>query len=75
MWYKVLEVAKYIISRCSELRNPVSNLKLQKMLYFIWIEFYKHTGRTLFLDDICAWQLGPAVPIVYYEFCQYPENP
>ena len=68
-------MAKYIISRCSELRNPVSNLKLQKMLYFIWIEFYKHTGRMLFLDDICAWQLGPAVPIVYYEFCQYPENP
>lgn len=75
MWYNVLEVAKYIISRCSELGNPVSNLKLQKMLYFVWIEFYKRTGRTLFFDDICAWQLGPVIPTVYYEFCQYAGQP
>ena len=75
MWYSALEVAKYIISRCSELNKPISNLKLQKMLYFVWVEFYKKTRRMLFDDYICAWQLGPVVPEVYYEYCTYAGSP
>ena len=71
MWYSALEVARYIITECSLLQKPISNLKLQKMLYFLWVDFYKRTNRSLFLDDICAWQLGPVVPDVYYEFCSY----
>ena len=75
MWYSALEVAKYVITRCSEAGNPISNLKLQKMLYFLWVEFYRQTGRTLFYDDICAWQFGPVVPDVYYEYCSYAGRP
>lgn len=71
MRYSALEVAKYIITKCSEAGKPVSNLKLQKMLYFLWIEFYRKTRRKLFYNDICAWQLGPVVPDVYYEYCPY----
>ncbi len=75
MWYGALEVARYIITHCFEEGKPVSNLKLQKMLYFLWVEFYKRTGRMLFSDYICAWQLGPVVPGVYYEFCSYAGSP
>ncbi len=75
MWYDALEVAKYIISVCTQQGKPISNLKLQKVLYFVWVDFYKMTGRKLFLDDICAWQLGPVVPIVYYEYCPYAGRP
>lgn len=75
MWYSALEVARYVITKCSEAGKPVSNLKLQKMLYFLWVEFYRQTGRTLFYDDICAWQFGPVVPEVYYEYCSYAGRP
>lgn len=75
MWYNVTEIARYIITRCSELQRPVSNLKLQKMLYFLWVEFYKKTGRMLFIENIYAWQLGPVVPEVYYEYCSYAGRP
>ena len=75
MWYDALEVARYIISRCTQLDKPISNLKLQKMIYFVWVDFYKKTRRKLFLDDICAWQLGPVVPTVYYEYCSYAGRP
>lgn len=75
MWYGALEVARYIITCCSKLDRPVSNLKLQKMLYFVWVEFYKETGRYLFHDEICAWQLGPVVPEVYYEYCSHAGKP
>lgn len=71
MAYSAVDVAKYIITYCSQKKKPVSNLKLQKLLYYAWIDFYKETGNALFFDDICAWQLGPVVPEVYYEFCTY----
>ena len=75
MFYNASEVARYIISTCYIKNNPVKNLKLQKLLYFSWIDFYKTTYRSLFIDDICAWQLGPVVPEVYYEFCSYGGRP
>ena len=75
MWYDALDVAKYIITQCSAAGKPVSNLKLQKMLYFLWVDFYKRTQRALFFDDICAWQLGPVIPDVYYQYCSYAGRP
>lgn len=64
-------VAYYIINRANQKCIPISNLKLQKILYFLWIEYYKLTGQPLFNDEISAWQLGPVVPEVYYEFCPF----
>lgn len=48
---------------------------MQKVLYFTWVEFYHKTKRTLFWDSICAWQFGPVVPEVYYEYCAYGGRP
>ena len=64
-----------MVTYCFRKQKPVSNLKLQKMLYFAWIDFYKITGRAIFLDDICAWHLGPVIPDVYYAFCAYAGTP
>ena len=75
MWYSAKDVAKYIITKCSIMGKPVSNLKLQKMLYFVWADFYRESRRYLFMDSICAWQLGPVVPEVYYEYCSYAGKP
>lgn len=73
--HTALEIAKYIVTRCWQIGVPVSNLKLQNMLYFAWLEYYSLTGKELFADDICAWQTGPVVPDVYYEFCIYAGMP
>ena len=75
MVYNAVDVAKYIVTYCNHKNKPVSNLKLQKLMYYAWIDFYKETGNALFVDDICAWQLGPVVPEVYYEFCTYAGMP
>lgn len=69
--YDALEVAKLIITICDNNGIGISNLKLQKLLYFLWVDFYKETNEMLFDDDICAWELGPVIPDVYYEFCPY----
>ncbi|HIY13576.1 MAG TPA: DUF4065 domain-containing protein [Candidatus Agathobaculum merdipullorum] len=69
--YLAKQVAQYIINKCSVEERPVSNLKLQKLLYFAWIEYRKRTGKKLFDDKIYAWQFGPVVPEVYYDYCAY----
>lgn len=67
--YSAMTIAKYIINKCVEIGRPVSNLKLQKILYYVQGEYMKYNnGRTLFEDDIEAWQYGPVVPEVYYNY-------
>ena len=75
MTYNAVEVAKYVVTYCNQKSKPISNLKLQKLMYYAWIDFYKETSIPLFIDNICAWQLGPVVPEVYYEFCTYAGTP
>lgn len=70
-WYDAKEVAKYIITVCFTKNILISNLQLQKMLYFLWVEYWKKNNRKLFLEEFCAWPLGPVIPDVYYEYCSY----
>lgn len=70
--YTALEVAKYTINKCIELGRPISNLQLQKILYYIQGEYMKkNQGEVLFNESIEAWQYGPVVPDVYYEYNIY----
>ena len=37
--YSALSMAKYIIDKCTKDEYPISNLQLQKILYYIQREF------------------------------------
>ena len=74
-FYSAMAVADFIIDFCSRKKEPVSNLRLQKLLYFAWVRFYEKTGRHLFYDSMYAWQLGPVVPGVYFNYCSYGGRP
>ena len=67
--YPVLELAKYIVSKCIKDRCQISNLQLQKILYYIQREFLQMFGNPAFPESIEAWPFGPVVPEVYYYFC------
>ncbi len=69
--YKAMDLAKYIVTKCAEDNQSISNLQLQKILYFIQRDFLKIQDAPAFRDDIEAWQFGPVVPNVYYNFCGY----
>ena len=69
--YDVHLIARYVIYRCSQNRRPISNLKLQKILYFIQAEFLVAMNKPCFEDDIEAWSSGPVVPAVYSEYRIY----
>lgn len=69
--YAALDIAKYVINKCTTESHPISNLQLQKILYFLQREYLQKVGRRLFSDDIQAWQFGPVVPEVYYQYCGF----
>lgn len=76
MAYKVLDVARYMIDSAARNGIPLSNLKLQKLIYFEWKEYYEQTGNRLFDDDFFhAWKFGPVVPSVYYEYYMFGAYP
>lgn len=74
--YKAMDIARYIVDYCDEiLQKPITNLQLQLILYCVWVDYYKQTGRVLFADHIYAWQLGPVVSKVYSTYCVYGGRP
>lgn len=69
--YKALDVAKYIVNKCSVENTPISNLQLQKILYYIQRFFLQNKKKALFVDEIEAWPFGPVVREVYDYFCGF----
>lgn len=69
--YKALNIASIILSYCDKKDIGLSNLKLQKILYFVQCEFIKQKHEICFYDDIEAWPYGPVVPNVYRIYSKY----
>ena len=66
--YSVLDIAKYIIWYCKEKGYPISNLRLQKVLYFVQADFLINRDIPCFMESIEAWDFGPVVPEVYHKY-------
>lgn len=69
--YSAREIAKWFLikDRLMNKELEISNLKLQKLLYYAQGVYLAITNKPLFSDEIVAWQHGPVVADVYYEFC------
>lgn len=70
MSYSACDVAEYIIYYSHSIGESVSNMKLQKLLYFVQGEFLK-SGKECFLEEIEAWDYGPVVHEVYNKYKVY----
>ena len=69
--YSAQDIAKYVVARCTRDKIPVTNLQLQKILYYLQLFFLQNKHYALFKDEIEAWQFGPVVRNVYREYCGY----
>ncbi|MDR2369284.1 MAG: DUF4065 domain-containing protein [Mycoplasmataceae bacterium] len=70
-----LDVAKFILSIIDvEQGEVISNLKLQKLLYYSQGFTLALYDKPLFDDKIEAWQYGPVVPNVYDKYQKYGYN-
>lgn len=69
---KAVDVAKWFLARnkydydfgCTD--ELISNLKLQKLLYYAQGCVLALTDKPLFEEDIVAWEHGPVVPEIYH---------
>jgi uncharacterized phage-associated protein len=69
--YSVFDIAKYIIKKCNDERHIITNLKLQKILYYIQGYFLRGFGKPAFFESIYAWPYGPVVPDIYFRYNIY----
>ncbi len=65
------DVAKFFIKKGSDEDDDVTNLKLQKLLYYAQGFHLAFFGRPLFEEDIEAWTHGPVVPEIYHQYKAY----
>ncbi|NEZ47944.1 DUF4065 domain-containing protein [Clostridium niameyense] len=71
MIYNVLDVCRLIINYCAEKRHPISNIKLQKILYYVQAAFLVEKKKICFEEKILNWTYGPVVEEAYREFRIY----
>ena len=67
----VMEVAKFFIDYGEKSGNPMTNMRLNKLLYFAQGAYLARTGSPLFDNDFVAWTYGPVVCDVYDRYKQY----
>lgn len=75
MAYNAQDVAGFLVNTYMDMSRPTSNMKLQKLLYYAWAEYYRENRKYLFENKIYAWRFGPVVPEVYYEYSKYAATP
>ena len=70
MGYSALDVAKYVVNKCTIEHDAISNLQLQKILYYIQ-KWFLQNGLVAFDDDFEAWQFGPVILSVYNQYSSF----
>ena len=61
-------VADYLLWASRERGEPLSNLKLQKLLHYAQAWYLALNDQPLFSDDFQAWVHGPVLPSQYHRF-------
>lgn len=68
---KSLDVAAYLVKLSNEIGEPLTNMKLQKLLYYAYAWYAVEKNAPLFEDKIFAWKYGPVVEPVYESYRVY----
>ena len=66
--YNVLDICTYVVHYSNKKNYGVSNLRLQKILYFIQAYFLRIKKEPCFREPIEAWDFGPGVPKAYHRY-------
>ena len=69
------KTANVVIHFCNEHGDLVTNLKLQKVVYYAQAWYLALYDRSLFDEPIQAWVHGPVVPVLYREYKQFGFGP
>ena len=70
------QVADWMLAK-AEQNNvlDVTNMKLNKLVFFAQAHHLAATGYPLFADEILAWEYGPVIDSLYRKYSSYHRNP
>lgn len=72
MPHSAIQIAKYFLTLINQDEgDTISNLALQKLLYYAQKEHLLTFRKPLFLENLIHWQYGPVVKEVYNEYKKY----
>lgn len=69
------EVANFVLDHCNRRGRVLSNLALQKIVFFCHVWSLIKLGRPLVKHKFEAWQHGPVLPYLYREFKEFDDKP
>ena len=69
------EIANYLVYLMSDVCDDLTNMKINKLLYYAQGHSMKKYGRVMFDDRIEAWDHGPIVYDVYTHYKDYGDRP
>jgi uncharacterized phage-associated protein len=73
--YTANQAADYFLSFCRKHGDYLTNLKLQKLVYYAQAWHLALKNKPLFIERIEAWAHGPVVPPLYGRFKKYGWSP
>lgn len=75
MPYSPKAIANYFIELANAAGEPVTPMKLQKLVYYAHGWHVGFTGQPLINESVEAWQYGPVIPSLYHEFKRFGSSP
>ncbi len=69
------DVAKYFLARSLNDGELISNLKMQKLVYYAYAWTLTINKQRLFTESIEAWENGPVIPTLYQKLKKYGAAP
>jgi len=72
--YNPVHVSNNFLVRSFSQGVPVTAMKMQKMLYFLYRDYLKETGIALFSERFSAWPYGPVLESVYHTYKDFGAN-
>lgn len=73
--YTGLDIANFLVYLMSDSCDDLSNMKLNKILYYAQGHYLQRFGEPLFSDKIVAWPHGPVVHSVYTAYKSNGDRP
>ncbi len=79
--YSAAQIAVFYVNYANKqfidegIAEGITNLKLQKILYFAQAASLALDHKPIFNDDIEAWKFGPVVPTVYHQYKEFGNQP
>lgn len=73
--YDALQIAQYVVNQSIRGNRSITNLKLQKLLYYIQAAFLERYGEVCYKNKITKRRHGAIVEEVYEEYRKYIDEP